>query len=671
MAPDVTIVQSGRWLALDSPLGANALIPTSFRGEEGLSRLFSYEIGAISPQQTIAAADLLGKSATLSVNRPSGGPRYFNGVVTRFSAGPVLRSGYRQYRLTLSPSLWLLDRTSDCRIFQSKSVKEIATTLFGDAGLSDYKFQLQGGATPREYCVQYGESDFAFLSRLFEAEGIFYFFTHKQGSHTLVIADQTSAYAQCDDAQAAYRQAARPQAESLHRWEPGWSYISGKWTLRDYDFEKPTVDLTGSGTTVLDVSAFRSWERYDYPGRYAAKSDGDARAKLRMEADEATYAVATGAGTYSAFSPGAKFTLAEHEVAAEQGEAYVLVSVRHEAADNTHFTAAPDAGEPYYRNEFTCQPATVVFRPPPATPRPVMRGPQNAVVVGPSGDEIHCDKYGRVRVQFPWDRLGKNDDTSSCWLRVAQSLSGRKWGSLYIPRVGMEVLVDFLDGDPDRPLVTGTVYNADNMPPWDLPDNKTRTGLVTRSSAQGQAANANELRFEDKKGEEQILIHAEKDFLREVENDDTLTVGHDQSVTVTNNRTATVSQGNDATTVSQGNQTVTVSQGDRTVTVTAGKQSVTVHGNLATTVETGNCTTTVSQGNHATSVQAGKLTIDAVQGIQLTCGSNSITIDQQGVTVTGMKIAIKGDMQVDVEGTMTTLKGNATVTIQGGLVKIN
>lgn len=678
----VTISQSGRLLALDTPLGKDVLIPTSFSGEEGMSRLFSFSVEAFSANDSIAAADLLGKSVTVTVNSAGHQPRLFNGVVTGFSTGTVTFNGYRRYALTLSPWLWLLDRTSDCRIFQSKSVKDIAAALFGDAGFSDYDYKAQGGTTARDYCVQYNESDFAFLSRLFEEEGIFYFFQHSDGKHQLVLADQSSAYGDSGLEHVTFRPDLPARTpEMLTDWRPAWSFVSGKWTLRDYDFEKPTSDLTGAGSTILGVSAFKSWERFDYPGRYTAKADGDDRAKRRMEADEAGFEMVAGAGTYAAFAPGTKFTLSGHPVAAEQGKAYALVSVQHDAKDNAQVTTASNKVEPpSYGNRFTCLPATTTFRPPPATPRPVMRGPQVATVVGASGDEICCDKYGRIRVQFPWDRLGTNDDKSSCWLRVAQPMAGRKWGTLFIPRVGMEVVVDFLDGDPDRPLVTGTVYNAENMPPWDLPANKTRSGLVTRSSTGGEAANANELRFEDKKGEEQILFHAEKDFLREVENDDTLTVDHDQSITVKNNRTLTVSEGDETITIAQGSQTLAVEAGDRTVTVhgdlattvSQGNRTLTVsQGNLETTVSSGNHTTTVSTGNLGIKTSAGSITIDAMQGIELKCGSNSIKIDQQGITVKGMQVKVQGEVQVEVKGAMTTLKGDATVTIQGGLVKIN
>jgi type VI secretion system secreted protein VgrG len=525
-----------------------------------------------------------------------------------------------------------------------------------------------------------------------------YFIRHAAGAHTLVIADNTAANTASADASAYYRQSAQPQTEALHDWRPGWNYRTGKWVLHDYDFTKPSTDLTSTTTTLLDVTAFKSWERYEYPGWYTESSDGDTRARARMEAEEAGYRVTSGAGTYAGFCPGQTFSLAEYPVAAEAGQSYALVSVEHEAADNTQFAQQGATERPYYANRFSCIPDSVLFRPQRTTPRPVMRGPQTALVVGPQGDEIHCDTYGRIRVQFPWDRLGQKDDKSSCFVRVAQSLAGRNWGTLFTPRVGMEVVVDFLDGNPDRPLVTGAVYNAENMPPWALPDNKNQSGFLSRSTTQGTSDNANELRFVDTKGSELLLLHAEKDFTREVENDDKLTVGHDQTTTITNNRTLTVSKGDETHTVETGNhtftvktgnqtvdvktgnQTVTVDSGNRTLSVKAGDETITVHGNLATTVETGNHSTTVSQGNHtvtvstgdhSTKASTGSINLEATQGIQLKCGENSIKIDQSGITLNGMNVTLKGSVQVQIQGAMATLKGDGTVTIKGGMVMIN
>lgn len=693
MADTVTITQTGRWLQLAHPLSGDVLVPTSFSGEEALSRPFSFELGLASNRTSIAASDLLGKSVSLSVSRPDGTSRVFNALVTAFSAGPLLRDGYRAYRAQLSPWLWLLGRTSDSRIFQNKSVDEIAEALFSDAQISDYEISLQGTHPKRDYCVQYQETDLAFLSRLLEEEGIFYFFKHETGKHTLVLADNKSAYLDCVDSQVRHRQGGQ-QTDAISVWEPGFAFRSGKWQINDYNFETPSTSLASDTRTVLEVTSFTDWERYEYPGRHATKDDGTRLVKLRQEEEEAGFAVVEGASGYTGFTPGYKFTLVEHPLPAERDKGYVLVSVRHEAADNTHFGGGD---QPYYRNRFSCIPDQVVFRPPRLTPRPVMNGPQTAIVVGPSGQEIYSDKYGRVRVQFYWDRLGQNDEQSSCWVRVMQSLAGRNWGTLFTPRIGMEVVVDFVQGDPDRPLIIGAVYNAVNMPPWTLPDNQTQSGFLSRSSAQGDTTTANELRFEDKKGSELVFLHAEKDHTREVENDESVTVSGKQTITVTKDRSVTVSEGNESLTISKGDRTVTVSQGKCTVTVSGdhartvqtgnetltvqqgnstvsvsqGTHSLSVNGDCTCTVDTGNHVVTVKQGNQQTKASAGKITLEGAQSIELTCGQSSIKLEPTAITIASLNIKLQGDAQVSVQGPMTTVKGDGKLTLQGGMVMIN
>lgn len=699
MADTVTIAQTGRWLQLDHPLSGAVLVPTSFSGEEALSRPFSFELGLASNRDSIAASDLLGKSVSLTIARPGGTGRIFNAIVTAFSAGPLLRDGYRAYRARLSPWLWLLGRTSDSRVFQNKGVDDIAEALFSDAGFSDYQLNLQGTHPKRDYCVQYQETDLAFLSRLFEEEGIFYFFKHEAGKHTLVLADSTSAYLDGVDNQVHHRPGGQ-HTDAIDVWESGFAFRSGKWGLNDYNFETPTTSLTSDTRTVLDVSSFASWERYEYPGGYGTKDDGTRLVKLRQEEEEAGFASVEGSSGYTGFSPGYKFTLTEHPLSDEENKGYVLVSVHHDAADNTHLGGG---APPHYHNRFTCISDQVVFRPPRLTPRPRMNGPQTAVVVGPSGDEIYCDKYGRIRVRFFWDRLAAQgdadhkDEKSSCWVRVMQSLAGRNWGTLFTPRVGMEVVVDFLQGDPDRPIVIGAVYNADNMPPWTLPDNKTQSGFLSRSSAQGDASTANELRFEDKKGSELVFLHAEKDFTREVENDDTLTVSGKQTITVTKDRSVTVKEGNESLTVSQGDRTVTVSQGkctvtvsgDHTRTVQTGNESLTVQqgnstftvsqgthalevsGDCTCTVDTGNHVVTVKQGNQQTKASAGKITFDGAQSIELTCGQSSIKIEPAAITISSVNIKLQGQAQLTAQSPLTTVKGDGTLTLKGGMVMIN
>jgi type VI secretion system secreted protein VgrG len=323
------------------------------------------------------------------------------------------------------------------------------------------------------------------------------------------------------------------------------------------------------------------------------------------------------------FSPGAKFSLTRHDLTSEQGD-YAISTTQHRAADYSGFVGQETPS--YYANSFSCLPAAATFRAPRLTPKPVVHGPQTAVVVGPTGEEIYCDKYGRVKVQFHWDRYGTKDDKSSCFIRVAQWLAGPQWGAIFTPRIGMEVIVEFLEGDPDRPIIVGTVYNGDNMPPYALPDNKTQSGFKSRSSLKGGAANFNELRFEDKKGDEDVVFHAEKDYHRSVEHDDDLQVGNNQTITIKNDRTETVQQGNDSVTVQTGNRTIEVS--------------------------------------------LGSSTLEAMQSITLKVGMSSIVIDQTSITLSAMNINIMGQLAVTINGVETTVTGSAILTLSGGLLVI-
>ncbi len=563
--------------------------------------------------------------------------------------------------------------------------------------------------------MQYRETDFAFFSRLCEDEGIYYYFTHEEGKHTLVLSDSTAGYSDSQDASAAFGTAQQGMEEVITSWDPSHSFQSGKWELIDFDFEAPNAPVKGTTATVLDNAAFKKWERFDYPGGFVKAADGATLSRLRMEADEAAYCVVEGESGFRAFAPGQKFTLKDHPVAAEKNRKYVLHTVRHEAQDFSHL--GNQAAPPFYANRFSCLPDTVKFRPPPATPRPIVHGPQTAIVTGPSGEEIHVDKYGRIKVQFHWDRLGKKDDKTTCFVRVAQMMAGKNWGAVFTPRIGMEVVVEFLEGDPDRPLVVGAVYNATNMPPYGLPANKTQSGIKTRSSKQGDAAAFNELRFEDKKGSEEVYLHAQKDFKRKVENDDTLEVDHDQKITVTNDRSLTVEKGHETIKIDAGNRTTTIAKGDETLTVSKGSRTVTVgEGNDVHTVSKGDRTVTVDKGNDTHTVgagdrvvnvdkgndtltvkmgdetvnvkkgnyslklglgdvtvkaDAGKVTIQAMQSIELKVGANSIKIDNTGVTIKGTMVKAQASAMCEVKGAITQVKGDGVVKVQGGMVMIN
>lgn len=676
-----TLVQAERWLTLETPLGADTLVATEARGVEGISRLFEFTVSALSSRQAIQPQDLLGKSVTLSMARPGGARRIVNGIVVSFSGGLVTRNNYRLFTLKVAPALWLLERTSDYKVFQDKTAVEIAETLLGDGGVS-FEKKLQATYDKRDYCVQFGETDLAFLQRLFAEEGIFYYFTHQDGSHKLMLADHAGGYADGTQDQVAYRQGSEDATDAVHRMDFSASLTDAKWTLGDYDFEAPASPREGNRKTSQQPASSKSWEHYRFPSGSVQDATLTRLAGVAIDAEEARFEEASGAGTCASFTPGHRFTLSEHPVEALKNKKHVVTEVRHEVVDRAHFTIQPGTeGKPYYRNSFNCIPATRPVRSPLPVPKPIVRGPQTALVVGPSGQEIHTDKYGRIRIQFPWDRYGAKDEKSSCFVHVAQALAGSGWGTVFIPRIGMEVVVHFLDGDPDRPLVTGAVYNGANAPPWALPANMTKSGLLSRSTLSGATANANELSFEDKKGEEKILFHAEKDFVREVENDDTLVVDHDQTRTIKNNRTTTITEGNDELTIKAGNRTETITKGNETLDIKQGNRTVTLgQGNDALTLDTGNRTTKLAKGNDTLTLDAGNLTakasagtvtIEAARGITLKCGQNTIEVTPQGITVNGMKVTVQGTAKSEIKAPIVDISGDGMVKVAGGMVKIN
>jgi len=631
MPDELRLTEGQSRLALVTPLGKEQLLLTGFNGGESLSRLFSYRLDMISQNETIDPAALLGKKVSWTV-RSTRRERPFAGIVRQFVRGERWARGIYVYHAEIVPWLWLLSRNADCRIFQQKSVPDILRAIFRKCSPADFDLKIKGDQPKREYCVQYRETDFNFVSRLMEEEGYFYYFRHSSSGHKLIIGNSPEAFYPCEDDQVEFRTNADIE-DHVSVWTPRNEFRSGKWTQRDYNFEKPTQNLEAKETTKLPVGDFKTHEVYDYPGLYMEKSRGDALTKLRIEEEETPYEEVDGQGTCVFFSPGAKFRLARFIRRAEE-TSYTLVATQHHATDNTHLPG--QGGIPTYANSFVChgvkqadQPK--LFRPPRITPKPVVHGPQTALVVGPHGEEIYCDKYGRIKVQFHWDREGKKDENSSCWVRVAQAMAGNGWGAVFTPRIGMEVIVVFLEGDPDRPLIVGTVYNGDNSTPWggDLRQQKTRSGFKSRSTKNGESSNFNELMFEDKKGEEQVFFHAERDMERSVEHDEKIDIGNDQTITVKNDRTETVKDGNDTITLEKGNRTLTLKMGDRKTEVSLGSDS-----------------------------------LEAMQKIELKVGQSKITIDQTSITLEAMMIKIHGTLMTDV-------KGDAMLTLKGGLTTIN
>lgn len=533
----MTFTQENRLIAIESPLGEDVLLLKSFTGHEAISRLFSFQAELLSADNSIKFGDIVGRRVTMKVSLASGDQRFFNGFVSRFvQSGSDAR--FTHYQMEVVPWLWFLTRNADCRIFQNMTIPDIIQQVFKDRGFTDFKNCLTGTYEPREYCVQYRETDFNFVSRLMEHYGIFYFFEHTDSKHTLVLGDSPTAHQPCPHQETAQYNASIGDIDTddvVTGWQMEQELRTGKYSLTDYNFETPSTSLLSTDPTVFSVDGNGKYEIYDYPGDYLTKSQGDTATKLRMQEEETPHLMASGSSGCRAFTPGYKFTLQDH-YRKDMNTEYILTEVQHVASAGENYALEDEGPGERYSNHFTCIPASVPFRPPRITPKPFVQGPQPALVVGKSGEEIWVDKYGRVVVQFYWDRLGKDDEKSSCWVRVSQPWAGKNWGAIWTPRIGQEVIVSFLEGDPDRPLITGRVYNAEQMPPYTLPDNQTQSGFKSRSTKNGSPSNYNEIRFEDKKGEEHFLIHAEKLKTETVEKDSIEMVGHDRWLTVENDQ---------------------------------------------------------------------------------------------------------------------------------------
>lgn len=653
--------EANRMLSITSSLGDDVLLLKAFQGEEQCSQPFQFYLDLMSETTSIDPTKLVGTAVTFSVKLPDDTFRYYNGYVRRLAAGPVFEQEelkLRSYRAEVVPWLWFLSMNNNCRVFQEKSIPDIIEQVCKDAGKTDYKLSLKGTYAKLEYCVQYRESDLAFISRLMEQAGIFYYATHDKSKHTIVLGDQASSYVDCVESQVEFFSEFDGQLwGQVTDWNHNYELIAGKYTHTDYNYETADTNLLVSEKTVVKLKGISDVEFYDYPGLYGKTADGKTLAVVRMEQIETPYEVVQGTSHCATFVPGSKFKIKTHPVADEQNQQYALISVAHDAQEPAFFLSTyeekgAEKQRPEYTNSFRCIPAKTPYRSPLTIPVPVIRGPQTAKVVGAKNQELYTDKYGRIKIQFPWDREGQFDDKSSCWVRVAQSIAGKQFGGQYIPRVGHEVLVNFLEGNPDRPLVTGSVYNSDNMTPYDLPDKQYISGYKTQSGDKGKAKNYNELFFDDTIGKEQISIHAERDYIRYVENNDQLKVGYDvkdagdQTIDIYNNRTVTLDKGND---------TLTIKTGDNTLNIDKGNHAI-----------------TVKQGDQTISIKAGQQTTEAAKSITLKVGGNSIVINSQGVTIKGTNITIDGQAGVKIKGgSMAEVTGGGMLTLKGGLVKIN
>ncbi|QJP08687.1 type VI secretion system tip protein TssI/VgrG [Pseudomonas multiresinivorans] len=651
---------------------SGVLYPQYLAGEESLNRLrhlaaHGYAFTSLIPN------NFIGSRATLVIHNDTQ-QRPLDALVAELHQLPADATADR-YQLILRPWLWWLTLASNNRVFQNLPTSDIVTTIFKAHGFTDFKLSLTGSYEPREYCVQYGESDFAFVSRLLEEEGIFWFFTHEEGKHTLVLADSNDAFPSIPNGPKVPYLGQEIGVRELHGIRAAqycMQAVAGTYSTTDYEFTTPATSLYSQAQAEAGPRA-----QYEHPGGYTAKARGDALTKQRVDGLRSQEKRLIGESDCRWLVPGHWFTLTGHDDASLNID-WVLTSVTHEA-DHEH-----------YRNRFEAIPKSTAYRPPRTTPKPRMHT-QTAKVVGKAGEEIWTDQYGRIKIQFPWDLQGKNDEASSCWVRVVLPWSGKGFGMQFVPRIGQEVIVTFIDGDPDRPLVTGCVYNGDNALPYALPENQTQSGIKTNSSKGG--GGFNELRFEDKKDAEEVFLQAQKDMRVNVLNDSTATIGHDETLTVQNARTRTVKEGDETITLEKGKRSVTIQTGSDTLDVkdsrtvkvgadqthsTGGNYSHQVSGNFELTVD-GNLTIKVS--GTLTLQSGGSLTLKtdadlaAQAGTSVTCKAGTSLTNQAGTSLTNKAgTTLTNDAGVSLTNKAAaeqTVDGGGMLTLKGGLVKVN
>jgi len=665
-----------RPIQLKTPLADDVLLLSQLSGSERLSQPFHFELSLLSEKGDLDADKILGKPVTVSFPLASGGgTRYFHGLASDFSQ---LSYGERhhEYRATLRPWFWFLTRTADCRVFQDKTVPEIFEAVVKDLKFTDYRLSLSGSYKKLAYCVQYRETAFNFLSRLLEQEGIYYFFEHTEQKHTMVLVDDAAA-ARTEGGydSVPYYPPTTPDFHRVRDHLTSWTFVKtvqpGKYATTDFDLKKPSTSLLKSHTIKRSHSHAEA-EIFDYPAELPAMKDTDSSAlesgeseriaKLRLQELQAAYMVAQGHGNALGLAPGRQFKLTDYP-RSDLNMSYLIVGATYSLASNPYETGESDQTD--FHVSVEAIDLRTPFRPPRVTPKPVVQGAQTAIVVGKKGSEIDTDELGRVKVQFHWDRLGKSDETSSCRVRVAQVWAGQEWGAIHIPRIGQEVIVSFLEGDPDRPIITGRVYNGENKPPYKLPDNATQSGIKSRSTKSGDAKTFNEIRFEDKKGNEELVIHAEKDFKVDVENDATWRVGLDEDSPAKSKKGAAKFEVG---------KTVLIDAGDE-ITIVTGQSKIVMkkNGDIAVTCKTLKVTATDSiemkatkavqiNGQQEVGVKSLKITVDGTTQV----GVKSLDVKVEGTTSVG----IKSSVQTKVEGTMLDLSGTAMASLKGAITKI-
>jgi type VI secretion system secreted protein VgrG len=613
-----------RVMDIATPLGDGVLLFHGMRGQEELGRLSEYHLDLLSNDGEIDVDAILGKNVTIKLALPDDSTRYFNGYVTRFAQGEQ-HGRYFQYTATVHPWLWFLTRTSDCRIFQEMTIPDIIKKVFADHGTADFALELTSSYRKWTYCVQYRETDFNFVSRLMEQEGIYYYFRHTEGHNTMVLTDSCSKHVPCPGyeglAYVAPENLVRPELEHISRWHFAREIQPGVYVHKDYDLERPSVDLKTQKVLTRGYSP-SNYEVFDYPGEYLQKPDGEQYASVRIDELGTQFETASAVTNARGVAVGALFTL-DKCPRADQNCEHLVVAASYDL-EFSDYEALEGSGTSY-RCTFSAMSTKQQYRPKRTTPRPFVQGPQTAVVVGPAGDQIYTDQLGRVKVQFHWDRLGKKDENSSCWIRVSHPWAGKGWGAVATPRIGQEVIVDFLEGDPDQPIITGRVYNAECQPPFGFPAGAVISGVKSDTH---KGSGFNEMSLDDTAGKERVFIHGQYNMDTVIEHDQTSTIHNcrtdrvdvDDSESIGNNQKWDVGVNRDATIGS--NETLTVGA-NRTKKVGA-NETVNIGANRSATVSGSETATVALQRTHSVGVNetisvggAQQITVGGLQAVTI------------------------------------------------------
>jgi type VI secretion system secreted protein VgrG len=671
-----------RPVSVTTPLGPDVLLLVGFKGHEGLSELFSFELNLLAESRKEIAFDkLLGQSITIQLALAGGKTRPFSGICKRISQGEQ-DGTFTSYRMEIVPQFWLLTKRSQSRIFQHLSVPDILKKVLD--GL-DVTSEIQGTFQPRDYCVQYRESDFDFASRLMEEEGIYYFFKHSDGGHKMVLANTPASHPDMPShAKIIFETMTAGNAleDRIFTWEKAQELRSGKVTLWDHSFELPHKHLeadqaiqdsvsVGKATHKLKVAGNDKLEIYDFPGAYAQRFDGIDKGGgeqaaelqkifqdnkrtvgLRMQQEAVEGLTIGGTSSCRHLVSGHKFALERHY----NGDgSYVVTRVEHTGKSVEY--RSNDGEAFHYQNTFTCIPLAVPYRPQRTTPKPTVLGSQTAVVVGPAGEEIFCDKYGRVKVQFHWDREGKYNADSSCWIRVSTIWAGKGWGITNVPRIGHEVIVDFMEGDPDQPIIIGSVHNADHMPTGSLPKEKMVSGLKSNSTPGGGGYNG--LVFNDTKGKEKISLHGQYDMDTKIEHDDTQHVVNNRKINVDGTFDETI----------KGNTTIKISEGTYSHDVAAKTADYHVLAKLTEKYDDNQETKVAGDLTITVGGKGGHITISATEEITLVTGASKLNMKKDGsIELSGKNLAIKGSESVNIGGNSITSEATADNNTKGAIV---